>query len=674
MSEGPVFSPSHDCLTTPKESLKTPKFREFHEMSSCLASLKSPRDVDSINTPLPLPSGEPLLSTPTLGTPRTADPWQNIFTLGVGSSPLALASNCSSPTTPTRGGGSRDPRPSDLPLESNIGLSSPHDGVLAKRRKLKNLNSSHSRSVESDSNSCDTPTTDSDSLPRDLSKKTERERSRSDSSPPAPEEPIMSPRLSDLDRVRDRVGAFAISTSPSWKFKHPKDVMAHPSPLAMPSPNWCAVSRLMSKDSLALQTPKVLDNFVFDVLPPNTPNTPKVNRERSPEHSQPLNYEKRATAPPTPPPPYPEDLSVQKPQNGLYIKQEPTYPDYQVPLSPTREVKEEPAAIGAPRDFPPYYLAPGINPQHFQPSYRGGDRPASPPASPPAISSQYQRQFYNMPRHPALSSVLAPNYEGPQHGPTSHWWGHGGHELAGQHNGHLAQQAGSHLDKYWRHPEPVLHGLQSYSNLKPSLDKVKCEQRLSTESQDYSMGPEGAQGKKKGARKARAEESNGDGDPNQPPKKKGKKKEKDTSGGPKRVFICPHCQRSYDWNYNLNRHLKYECGKENAFMCSKCGRRFPHKQNCVYHLKRKHKIVCETIDQYVSAGLVVFQGSSVGSQGTSETSPAGEQQQPGNASNLKDQVASLQTKYEEMKDQHTSNGSGMKLESSVSPPPNSASS
>ena len=46
-----------------------------------------------------------------------------------------------------------------------------------------------------------------------------------------------------------------------------------------------------------------------------------------------------------------------------------------------------------------------------------------------------------------------------------------------------------------------------------------------------------------------------------------------------------------------------------AFMCSKCGRRFPHKQNCVYHLKRKHKIICETIDQYVSAGLVVFQGN-----------------------------------------------------------------
>jgi hypothetical protein len=82
------------------------------------------------------------------------------------------------------------------------------------------------------------------------------------------------------------------------------------------------------------------------------------------------------------------------------------------------------------------------------------------------------------------------------------------------------------------------------------------------------------------------------------------------AAGNKRVYSCPHCQRSYDWNYNLNRHLKYECGKENAFQCSKCGRKFPHKQNCVYHLKRKHKIVCETIDQYMTNGLVIFKGTS----------------------------------------------------------------
>ena len=56
----------------------------------------------------------------------------------------------------------------------------------------------------------------------------------------------------------------------------------HPSPLAVPSPNWMAISAFMTSEGLALKTPKVLDNFVFDVLPPNTPNTPKM-REKSPE-------------------------------------------------------------------------------------------------------------------------------------------------------------------------------------------------------------------------------------------------------------------------------------------------------------------------------------------------------------------------------------------------------
>merc|ERR1711962_568245 len=416
---------------------------------------------------------------------------------------------------------------------------------------------------------------------------------------------------------------------PSWKFKHPKDVMAHPSPLAMPSPNWCAVSRLMSKDSLALQTPKVLDNFVFDVLPPNTPNTPKVSREKSPENSQPLNYEKHKTEkrpclPESPPPPYPEDLSIHKNPHPVPLtvpKQEPHYPDYRGPPSP-REVKEEPqeytaATNSLPRDFPPYYLQPGINPQHF---YRSAERPASPPASPP---SQYHRQFYpGIPRHPSLSAVLTPHYGDPgSHPPPSHWWA--GHHEPGPHlgNGHLPGQQQPHL---WRgHTEqPGLQGLGTYGGIKPNLDldKVKSEVRLSTESQDYSQDHN-----KKKARKSR-EEPDGEGDPNQPPKKrgKGKGKAKDTNGGPKRVFICPHCQRSYDWNYNLNRHLKYECGKENAFMCSKCGRRFPHKQNCVYHLKRKHKIVCETIDQYVAAGLVVFHGSgNPNGPGTSKSDEGG---------------------------------------------------
>ena len=74
---------------------------------------------------------------------------------------------------------------------------------------------------------------------------------------------------------------------------------------------------------------------------------------------------------------------------------------------------------------------------------------------------------------------------------------------------------------------------------------------------------------------------------------------------PRVVFTCEKCQRSYDFNWQLNRHSKYVCGREDAFQCAKCGRKFPHKQNCVYHLKRKHKIVFDTIDQYLSSGLLV---------------------------------------------------------------------
>ena len=112
-----------------------------------------------------------------------------------------------------------------------------------------------------------------------------------------------------------------------------------------------------------------------------------------------------------------------------------------------------------------------------------------------------------------------------------------------------------------------------------------------------------------------------------PPKKRGGGKGKSKAvpkEGSKRVYSCPHCQRSYDWNYNLNRHLKYECGKENAFQCARCGRKFPHKQNCVYHLKRKHKIVCDSIDQYMAEGLVIFKGGqNPGGQTVANPNPGG---------------------------------------------------
>ena len=73
-------------------------------------------------------------------------------------------------------------------------------------------------------------------------------------------------------------------------------------------------------------------------------------------------------------------------------------------------------------------------------------------------------------------------------------------------------------------------------------------------------------GRKPGEKGAAGGEGVGGAGGDKPPKanKKGPKSAAE-SGGTKRVYSCPHCQRSYDWNYNLNRHLKYECGKENAF-------------------------------------------------------------------------------------------------------------
>lgn len=685
MSEAALMSPNTDILTTPKPEtggLKTPKFREFSE---ALSALRSPRDIAeaSLNTPLalttPLPAHAQDLSTPTLSTPRTAD-W-GLF------SPIALGSNCSSPRESLS---SRDNRPADLPLDSSIGLSSPHDGILAKRRKLKNLSSSHSRSVESDSNSCDTPTQETQGLaqtsldcPRDLTKKSCDLRDLRGCQVQSPSS------TTDLDSVRDRVGDVRIS-SPKW-FKHPKhldrlnlsskellsDIPSsyHPSPLAVPSPNWTAIKELLCSNT---QTPKVLDNFVFDVLPPNTPLTPTAKtalascRERSPE---PLNYEAKhkpeseqphprphklnggqrvtfADCPPrpgslTPPPPCPQDLSMRKEASDQapghpMVMPKTEYDPCPVTASyasrgchspPPYPVKEEPreAPPSLPPGFPPYYI-PDLAPHHLyrQPGDHQRLAPTSPPASPPRSASNHyggggggshpRPQFYG-----GLS--LASLYEGHGGGhgaasATTHaqynmWNGgsghHGGHDM-----GHVTiptpwgRVTEGHNSHHVTGSNGSLANIQNhFNNLKPCLElktHVKSEHRLSTESQDSV---------KKKARKMKAGDGSEVGGADldssldgQPPKKKGKGKSKVNKdpNAPKRVFVCPHCNRSYDWNYNLNRHLKYECGKDNAFMCSKCGRKFPHKQNCVYHLKRKHKIVCDSVEQYVSNGLVVFTG------------------------------------------------------------------
>jgi len=614
------MSPNTDILMTPKEPIKTPKTREFPEM------IKSPKE-DSLNTPLPLTTPNNFLSTPTLTTPQTAD-WGLFSPINLGGSP------CSSPHDLKV----KDSRPSNLPLDSTIGLSSPHDGVLAKRRKLKNLNSS--RSIESDSNSCDTPTADCE--PRDLSRKgCERVRLASDSS--TQDEP--SPDHKSFGRGREKGDAFPVMFSPKW-FKHPKLLPENmklgkenssdlpssyqKSPLAVPSPNWTTISALLSSDGLALKTPKVLDNFVFDVLPPNTPNTPKTIRERSPDKFPSLNNEKsrledtrikpkpegRVTfaEPPrpqslTPPPPYPEDLSIPrvpevtpKQECESTYKSSPSPPEYSSHHEPIKDEPQDYSNI--PHDFPPYYLHPQIHPHQL---YRPGvNRPTSPPASPPRLPSSSQgtyayqqacKQFYNSTLQQSLCASGLPNYNFVSQGGSQYnYWGGGNHQAVSEMGGPHSNISTSNVAWGSQREEKV-----SY-NKTGVAENIRSVSRLSTDSHESDM--------KMGVKRISTDDKRGDGEQNgQPPKKRGKAKGKNPdSAAPKRVFVCPHCQRSYDWNYNLNRHLKYECGKENSFMCSKCGRKFPHKQNCVYHLKRKHKIMFETIDQYVSNGLVVFQG------------------------------------------------------------------
>ena len=69
-------------------------------------------------------------------------------------------------------------------------------------------------------------------------------------------------------------------------------------------------------------------------------------------------------------------------------------------------------------------------------------------------------------------------------------------------------------------------------------------------------------------------------------------------------FPCLQCKRIYKWKFNLNRHLKYECNKENAFECTGCGKRFPYKQNCIHHINGTHHINLPNNNQYIEEGLM----------------------------------------------------------------------
>ena len=92
---------------------------------------------------------------------------------------------------------------------------------------------------------------------------------------------------------------------------------------------------------------------------------------------------------------------------------------------------------------------------------------------------------------------------------------------------------------------------------------------------------------------------------NTPSGRKGKDKTKKSKDDKAQTsYQCFQCKRVYKWKFNLNRHLKFECNKENAFECTRCGQKFPYKQNCTQHISRTHHIKLENNEQYITLGHI----------------------------------------------------------------------
>ncbi|XP_046396284.1 zinc finger protein 467-like [Ischnura elegans] len=54
------------------------------------------------------------------------------------------------------------------------------------------------------------------------------------------------------------------------------------------------------------------------------------------------------------------------------------------------------------------------------------------------------------------------------------------------------------------------------------------------------------------------------------------------------LFACPRCEKKYQLRSSLNRHLRWECGKEPRFQCVLCSYRSKHKSHVVRHVKFAH--------------------------------------------------------------------------------------
>lgn len=54
-------------------------------------------------------------------------------------------------------------------------------------------------------------------------------------------------------------------------------------------------------------------------------------------------------------------------------------------------------------------------------------------------------------------------------------------------------------------------------------------------------------------------------------------------------FTCGKCGRSYMRKDSLQRHLRWECGKEPLFQCPFCPQRCKRKPHWLRHIRRQHR-------------------------------------------------------------------------------------
>lgn len=57
-----------------------------------------------------------------------------------------------------------------------------------------------------------------------------------------------------------------------------------------------------------------------------------------------------------------------------------------------------------------------------------------------------------------------------------------------------------------------------------------------------------------------------------------------------RPYVCMNCGKSYTSLGNLNRHSKFECGKERKFLCIMCESKFFRKYHLERHLMLRHEV------------------------------------------------------------------------------------